>query len=139
MTPEPDESEISQESAAPEEPEKKLSREELLDLLHYLKGLTDFLPEKKRETFMQSNARLSLDYVIDVLEGRKGLDQETEAPLPVPAPGTPAEEAGTTGAPKPVELAGTLAYLGELASTLPGSDLAALITRKIDTIMTEIR
>lgn len=60
------------------EPEENNSNNEdeysaQLALFKNLRGLSEFLPEKKKQQFMQSKVRVSLDYLISRLEGKKGL------------------------------------------------------------------
>jgi hypothetical protein len=50
--------------------------------MKFLKGLTGSLPDRDRDTFMQSDARLGMEYIIDTLEGRKGLIRDIEERLP---------------------------------------------------------
>jgi hypothetical protein len=195
------------ESAAPKtEPQKEkttgVAKTDMLALMNYLKGLAGSLPNKERDNFMQSDARISMEYVIDTLEGRKGLFREIEARRPVepqamaagvaekpaeaaPAPaaaaaGATAGTVATAGAPtagkmavamvkaalakvdggaptagggatefvakvpvsgktgKP-DLAGTLAYLSKLAAALPDPSLGTAISRKVNTVISEIR
>jgi hypothetical protein len=67
-----------------EEPEKpgENVRESLLGLMKFLKSLTGSLPEGDRDIFMQSDARLGMEYIIDTLEGRKGLIRDIEERVP---------------------------------------------------------
>jgi hypothetical protein len=76
---EEDMSEDQDESSAPakDKPDDdKLSPDSILGLMNYLKDLSSSLPENKRESFMQSDARRSMDHVIDALEGKKGQSRE---------------------------------------------------------------
>jgi hypothetical protein len=85
---------------------------------------------------MQSDARISMEYIIDSLEGRKGLFKEIQERLPEKAK----PPSGKTAAKvKVADVAGTLKFLGRLASALPDQGLSAAITRKVDTVVTEIR
>ena len=55
---------------------KKSKKANLLDLMHYLKSLTDSLPDKQKDIFNKSEVRHSMEYVIGSLEGRGGLLKE---------------------------------------------------------------
>ena len=43
------------------------------DLFEKLRSLSTYLPEEKREEFLESKIRLQLDYIISKLSGKKGL------------------------------------------------------------------
>ena len=43
------------------------------DLFEKLRSLSTYLPEEKREEFLESKIRLQLDYIISKLSGRRGL------------------------------------------------------------------
>jgi hypothetical protein len=178
-------------AAAPrrEEESPRFKKDDMLGLMNYLKTLATSLPHKDRDAFMQSDARLSMEYIIDMLEGRKGLilDIETRLPgiagsdaaaSPVPSGGpvspapsqkpppqqasaqrapsgkapsgkmaalraaSDAEEAAAGGKPKKrkkPDLAGMLAFLAKLAGELPDPGLGKAISRKVDTVITDIK
>jgi hypothetical protein len=58
------------------------AKDSLLGLMKFLKDLTGSLSDRDRDTFMQSDARLGMEYIIDTLEGRKGLIRDIEERLP---------------------------------------------------------
>jgi hypothetical protein len=111
----------------------------MLDLMHYLKTLTSALPEKQQTNFKQSDARLSMEYIIDTLEGKKGLFKEIQTRSPAPA--SRPEPALRTGAgvqkkkPGVKDIAGTLSYLGVLASALKDNGLITAISRKVNGVL----
>jgi hypothetical protein len=149
----------------------------MLGLMNYLKNLAGSLSSEVRDTFMQSDARLSMEYIIDTLEGRRGLIREIEArhagdsappegPAPevaAPAPALPAPpaavppafskkmaalraasdaEEAARGKPKKKkksDLAGMLAFMANLAGALPDPSLGKAISRKVSTVITEIK
>jgi tetratricopeptide (TPR) repeat protein len=130
------------ESAPPGGAEKesppRIRKDAMIGLMKYLKDLAVSLPDKNRSAFLQSDARLSMEYVIDSLEGRKGLFkeiQEKSSLYEIHQNKTPEK----TGAIKPADVAGTLAFLGKLAAALPDKTLTGAITRKVDTVITGIR
>jgi hypothetical protein len=115
---------------------------EILGILYYLRGLIHFLPEHQRVEFSLSDARLEMEYLIDYLEGRKGLYRGIRERVPERAliwdAGNDAPEDGFS-APTPGEVARALAYLEQLAAALPDPDLGTAITRKVDIIIKDIR
>jgi hypothetical protein len=80
---------------------------------------------------------LSLEFLIDVLQGRKGLYKDIKERIGEDRE-TP-EKGESAGALPPAQVTGTLAYLERLASALPDQTLSAAITRKADAVITEIR
>jgi tetratricopeptide (TPR) repeat protein len=152
-----------QSTEAPAQPEKS-SGGDLLGLMNYLKDLAGTLPNKDREQFMQSEARLSMEYIIDTLEGRKGLIRNIEerkiASPRTAVPAGQAPDAVSDGpplskmaalrarTPDPDEgdpkkgksgLAGMLKFLAGLAGALPDHHLGTAINRKVDTVISEIK
>jgi hypothetical protein len=87
---------------------------------------------------MQSDTRLSMEYIIDSLEGRKGLFRGIQERLP-PENRVVHDEPKKVRGVKPLDVTGTLAFLGKLAAALPDQNLTAAITRKVDTVIGDIR
>ncbi|MCA1949616.1 MAG: tetratricopeptide repeat protein [Treponema sp.] len=112
---------------------KGLSETAMLNLFQYLKNLTEELPEDQKRAFKASEVRLKMEYVIDKLEGHQGLfktlmgktglAQEQKVP------------ARQESKPDPKSVAQTLAYLSNLAKTLPDRDLTRVIEKKVDTVV----
>jgi hypothetical protein len=117
--------------------DKPLDAEDIAKLLNHLKGLIRELPDKDMEQFLNSDVRLSLEFLIDILRGRRGLYKDIEERLGED-PETP-ENGEPAGAPPPAQVAGTLAYLERLASALPDQTLSAAITRKTDAVIAGIK
>jgi hypothetical protein len=163
-------------AAAPREKTEPpgLKKDDMLGLMNYLKQLAGSLPHKDHDTFMQSDARLSMEYIIDTLKGRRGLIREITARMPgtgaasagraaplaavpeapvFPAPGgkmaalraaSDAAEAAEAALGKPKkqkkpDVAGMLAFMAKLAGALPDPGLGKAITRKVDTVITDIK
>jgi tetratricopeptide (TPR) repeat protein len=101
---------------------------DILGLMNYLKGLSKSLPEKERETFMQSDVRVSMEYLIDTMEGHRGLRKDIEDRFNISAEGAPGKGS----------LSGTLGYLKKLADALPDQDLGKAISRKLETVMSAL-
>jgi hypothetical protein len=137
-----------------------ITKSDIIVLMYYLRDLSAGLTGKSREDFARSDTRLGLEYIIDTLEGRKGLLREIRdqpppgtSPAAEPAelaePGGPAEYAEPAepaetakpagGIPNAKDLADTLEYLRNLAAALPDPDLGAAINRRVNRVITEIR
>jgi tetratricopeptide (TPR) repeat protein len=125
--------------SGPNKPEGSLPPEKpkMLGLIQYLRSLAESLPKEKRDTFMKSDARLGMEYIIDTLEGRKGLFRGIQERVPV-ALSPPKQQRETADVPKPKDVTNTLAYLGKLASALSDQHLSAAITRKVDTVIMDM-
>jgi Flp pilus assembly protein TadD len=98
-----------------------------LDLMRYLKAMTEGLPQKARELFLRSEARLSMEYIIATLEGHAGLFKEIRNRKLAPKPGGEAPD-----------LTGTLDYLRKMAEALGDPDLSEALRRKVDTVILEL-
>jgi len=75
-----------------------------------------------------------MEYVIDKLEGHKGLFKSLAEKTKIP------EDAKGTTAPRtkqadPESVAKTLAYLSSLAKILPDKDLTHVIEKKVNTVV----
>jgi hypothetical protein len=123
-------------SSEPKE-DRPLNTEGIAGLLNHLKKLAHELPNKDMELFLNSDVRLSLEFLIDVLKGRKGLYKDISERMGKNQKA--AEKGDTAGTPPPAEVAGTLTYLEQLASSLPDKELSAAITRKTDAVIAVIK
>jgi hypothetical protein len=106
---------------------KSVAVPDMLGLMNYLKGLSKSLPESERKNFMQSDARVSMEYLIDTMEGHKGLRKGIEE-----------KHNSVEGAAGKGSLSGTLGYLEKLAGALPDQDLAKAISRKMETVISAL-
>jgi hypothetical protein len=113
---------------------KNIEVTDMVGLLKSLKGLAEALPDKNKSDFLASDCRLSMEFIIDVLEGRKGLFRNIEE-----RKGESIEEIVVLSEPAPEEVAGTLGYLEGLAAQLPDTELSAAIARKTKTVITELK
>jgi Flp pilus assembly protein TadD len=111
-----------------------VAKPELIALMYYLRDLSGELTGKAGEDFVRGDTRLGLEYIINALEGRKGLFRGIQDQLP---PGEPADP--ERGGPKPEDVADILKYLKELAVSLPDANLGAAIGRKANRVITKIR
>jgi Flp pilus assembly protein TadD len=105
-----------------------------LELMRYLKAMTGGLPQKAKELFLRSDARLSMEYIIATLEGHAGLFKEIQDRELAPSGG---ESPVSPGGRAP-DLAGTLDYLRKLAGALADPDLSETLRRKMDTVIFEL-
>jgi Flp pilus assembly protein TadD len=109
---------------------------DLIALMYYLRDLSGELTGKDGKDFTRSDTRLGLEYIINALEGRKGLFRGIQDQLPPKeAPAAKPED----GKPRPEDVADTLKYLKELAISLPDPNLGAAIGRKANRVITKIR
>jgi Flp pilus assembly protein TadD len=111
--------------------------ETTLDLMRYLRGLAEGLPARVREIFLRSDARLSMEYIIAVLEGHAGIFKEIrsrELSPEIPEESSPAAVSGGEIS----ELTETLSYLRKMTEALADQDLSAALQRKMDTVISEL-
>jgi hypothetical protein len=118
--------------------EPKLTKDSVLGLVKYLKDMSGSLPDKKREDFMQSDARVSMEYVINTLEGKKGLFEEIKKKVPSAVPAKP-RALSIPAVPDKEKIAGTLSYLGNLSTSIQDKNLFAALRKKVQNIMARIK
>jgi len=117
--------------------EEPFNRDSILGLMNYLKGLSGSLPEGKKDSFMKSDARLSLEYMINTLEGKKGLLKEIKTKVPSNEP--PAVQSGTAEVPIATDkITGTLSYLGNLSGSIHDKNLFTALRKKVQSITSKI-
>jgi Tfp pilus assembly protein PilF len=121
--------------AAPQEKGLSISSKTTLDLIRYLKNMTGALPPRARDFFLHSDARLSMEYLIAVLEGRNGILRELREKEPSPEAG---EAPKAVPGRKVPDLPETLDYLQKMAAALTDPDLAAALQRKLHTVILEL-
>jgi hypothetical protein len=132
--------------AGEQKPSKNIPRKKALDLMRYLKDLADSLPQDRQDAFRKSDAHMQMEYVIDRLEGKKGLLKEAQRKNPpVPVLEKSVETATETSREKATstkedlkKLASTLAYLGKLAGNLPDKDITEALERKVGRVIGEL-
>jgi hypothetical protein len=124
---------------APPKKEGKLKSQDMLDLMRYLKTLTSALPERQQTTFKQSDARLSMEYIIDTLEGKKGLFKEIQTRDPRPQGAAPQKAGDQKKKPEVKDIAGTLSYLGKLTVALKDNGLITALSRKLNGVLSGIK
>jgi hypothetical protein len=148
--------------APPPLPEEKTSppSSPVLGLMNYLKTLAEALPDGLRREYMQSQARLSMERIIDTLEGRRGpgeTDGAAAGDLP-PLAGSPRRggkmaalraaayakdaadrAAGRQKKPKKPDLTGMLAFIAKLAAAAPNANLGKTISHKVGTVLSGLK
>ncbi len=112
---------------------KGLSETAMLNLFQYLKNLTEELPEDQKRAFKASEVRLKMEYVIDKLEGHQGLLKTLMGKNGLAQEPTFAAHRDSKTDPRSVVQ--TLAYLSNLAKTLPDRELTRVIEKKVDTVV----
>jgi hypothetical protein len=129
------EEEIPEETAPTEiSPEKedntRLSKSDVISLLNYFKYLAEALPEKNRDSFLQSNILLKIAYITDYLKGNTGIYTEIEKRLP---------QKEEVIEEKPAGIVDTLKYLETLIGSLPNKELSPYITRMTEKVISDIK
>ncbi|MDR2759565.1 MAG: tetratricopeptide repeat protein [Spirochaetaceae bacterium] len=131
--------EISEELSL-EEPQKEkkppISSKTALELMLYLKRMAEELPPKAKGYFLSSDARLSMEYLIAVLEGHAGIFQEIQERELAPASGDAAPQA--VPGKKVPDLPATLDYLRKMAEALADPNLSAILQRKMDSVISDL-
>ncbi|MDR2629619.1 MAG: tetratricopeptide repeat protein [Spirochaetaceae bacterium] len=122
---------------APPKKELSISSKTALALVLYLKNMTEALPPKAKEYFLLSDARLSMEYLIAVLEGHSGLLKEIREWELAPESGKKPVSKAVSGG-KTLDLPGTLDYLRKMAGALADPDLSATLRRKMDTVILDL-
>jgi Flp pilus assembly protein TadD len=120
---------------APKERALTITPQTALELVLYLKRMAEALPPKAKGFFLRSDARLSMEYLIAVLEGHSGILQELRERAPESG-----EKAAPTALPgkKGPDLPETLDYLRKMAEALADPDLSATLQRKVETVLSEL-
>jgi tetratricopeptide (TPR) repeat protein len=132
----------------------------MLGLMNYLKNLAKALPDKERNAFMESDARLRIEHIITTLKGQRGLIKIVEerragspppdtassaASGPLPFSGKMAAlRAASDAAEGPKkrrkpDLPGMLSFMAKLAGALPDQSLGIAISRKVGKVLSGIK
>ncbi|MDR2111302.1 MAG: tetratricopeptide repeat protein [Spirochaetaceae bacterium] len=101
-------------------------RTSVLELLRFLRLLSGELPPKAQELYRNSDARLTMEFIIGALEGHIGLFREIH----------PAEPVSTAPVPAPAD---TLDYIRKLAVALAEGDLPGVLNRKVEELISELQ
>ncbi len=115
---------------------EKIPGKNLLELLKYIRKITEFLPENLFSSYLMSEERLILEYMIYKLSGNPGIRYNNLAKSVY-------QEAKAKGLLKEHHtdenmLGQTFSFLESLVSELPDKGFSSLLKRRIDEIKTSI-
>jgi hypothetical protein len=109
-------------------PEQSGSRAQ--GLMHYLEELTEYLPERRKSSFLHSDARLKIEYIKSRLQGRSGIKNQIESKF------TPQISSSSLDVGK---IAETFDFMKNLASYHPDKTLGTMLESKLNGILHKIR
>ena len=107
-------------------------RTQTLGLLLFLRELVNNLPKEKRSQFLESNARVKMEYLIDKLSGKQGLSKAAENITD----GT--ENKGTEENISSEKIRDTLTYMKNLTRSLADNVLATALEKQVDKVMDKL-
>ena len=107
-------------------------RTQTLGLLLFLRELVNNLPKEKRSQFLESNARVKMEYLIDKLSGKQGLTKAAENITD----GT--ENKGTEENISNEKIRDTLTYMKNLTRSLADNVLATALEKQVDKVMDKL-
>ena len=111
-------------------------------LVNYLEELTEYLPEKRKSSFRQSDARLKIEYIKSKLQGGSGIKKRIESGFAPPLEGTVKGEADSTASGSSLDMgkiAETFDFMKNLASYHPDKTLATMLQSKLNAVLHKIR
>ena len=113
-------------------PAPKRSGDGEAGLLDYLSNLTQSLSEEKRSEFLNSEARLKLEYLKSRLRGEPGLKRDVERFAPsVPSP----SDVPLT----PKRLTDTLTYISKMSGFHPDAGIGIALRSRVAVVLDRIR
>jgi len=98
--------------------------------MNYLEELTDYLPERRKSSFLHSDARLKIEYIKSRLQGRSGIKNQIESKF------TPQVQSSSLDVGK---IAETFDFMKNLASHHPDKTLGTMLQSKLNGILHKIR
>ncbi|MDR2793500.1 MAG: tetratricopeptide repeat protein [Treponema sp.] len=123
----------------------------LVEFMNHLKEMINFLPEQQRTAFDRSGIRISMEHIINIFMGHRGILWEIQdlylkkqpqkvgsAPV-LERAGQPDAGEALNGALNAVEIVEFLTYLGTLSSSLPEPVVTDYLTEKLKTVVSAIR
>ncbi|UCF99860.1 MAG: tetratricopeptide repeat protein [Spirochaetaceae bacterium] len=115
-------------------------------LVNYLEELTEYLPERRKSSFLHSDARLKIEYIKSKLQGRSGIKKNIESRFVPRADQAVSGSAGSTvdrsasSAPMDMgKIAETFDFMKNLASYHPDKTLGTMLQSKLNGILHKIR
>ena len=112
-----------------EGPEGQPHEESPAELLDYLEGLTQFLPDERKEEYRMSDMRLRIEALRERLEGRLPLRAQLERITG--AEPEPAESFSLN----PDSIKSTLTFMGDLSTYLPNREIGVALHHRIADIV----
>jgi len=111
-------------------------------LVNYLEELTEYLPDKRKSSFLHSDARLKIEYIKSKLQGRSGIKNQIESRYaPRVEDATKGKADGTVGGSSldMGKIAETFDFMKNLASYHPDKTLATMLQSKLNAVLYKIR
>jgi hypothetical protein len=112
--------------------------EESASLVNYLEELTEYLPEKRKSSFLHSDARLKIEYIKSKLQGRSGIKNQIESKFAPPVKGK--VDSTVSGSSLDAgKIAETFDFMKNLASYHPDKTLGTMLQSKLNAVLHKIR
>ena len=111
-------------------------------LVNYLEELTEYLPEKRKSSFLHSDARLKIEYIKSKLQGRSGIKNQIEIRYTPRAEGAAKGKVDSTAGGSPLDagkIAETFDFMKSLAAYHPDKTLATMLQSKLNAVLHKIR
>ena len=98
--------------------------------MNYLEELTEYLPERRKSSFLHSDARLKIEYIKSRLQGRSGIKNQIENKFTPQVPSSSLDVG---------KIAETFDFMKNLASYHPDKTLGTMLQSKLNGILHKIR
>jgi hypothetical protein len=111
-------------------------------LVNYLEELTEYLPDKRKSSFLHSDARLKIEYIKSKLQGRSGIKNQIESRYAPRVEGAAKGKADSTMGGSSLDMgkiAETFDFMKNLASYHPDKTLATMLQSKLNAVLNKIR
>jgi hypothetical protein len=111
-------------------------------LVNYLEELTEYLPEKRKSSFLHSDARLKIEYIKSKLQGRSGIKNQIESKFTRPVEGAVQGKGDTEVDGSSLDagkIAETFDFMKNLASYHPDKTLGTMLQSKLNAVLHKIR
>ena len=111
-------------------------------LVNYLEELTEYLPEKRKSSFLHSDARLKIEYIKSKLQGRSGIKNQIESKFAPRGEGAVQGKVDDTASGSSLDMgkiAETFDFMKNLASYHPDKTLATMLQSKLNAVLHKIR
>ena len=111
-------------------------------LVNYLEELTEYLPEKRKSSFLHSDARLKIEYIKSKLQGRSGIKNQIESRYVPRVEGAAKGKIDSTAEGSSLDaakIAETFDFMKNLASHHPDKTLGTMLQSKLNAVLQKIR